>query len=402
MQASKVKKEREELEQQKKALETRQKIEELRQAKIAEAKKREEEQIQQEIEAKKQAGEEKKQEEERLAYLKIEVEKKRQMLPEVSAGELSVDEAISRIKRLQAELSEIEVKISEAVKQVGMDYARQLQEADASPRDEFETTVDYQRRVAAAEEKKKEIIAAQTQAEEKVRTEFSTGIKTEIDNLLKSEYPVPSKEITFTLGQYDADAGEMPLQINWTHYKLRDNIGGYLKIEGKDARLLKEHKEFLRAKGWVQLSQSLQPILPRIEVIDDADSQRAIQVYLKFVVSFIGLQWAQDAGGQKMTWDEANAYVQKLRLGGYSDWRLPTKEEFESLLSYCKSKGIGEYTKCYNNIGFKNVQSSYYWSSTSYANYPSNAWIVYMWRGYMSYDYKFASEYYVWPVRSGQ
>ncbi len=423
MQATKVKQEREELERQKKALETKQKIEELRQTKIAEAKKREEEQIQKEIEAKKQSGEKQKQEEARLAHLKMQVEKKRQMLPEVSAGELSAYEAIIRIKKLKAELSEIDVKISEAVKHVGLDYARQLREADATPRDEYETSADYQKRVAAADKKKKEILAAQTQAEESVRTQFSTGIETEIENLLKAEYPVPSKELSFTLGQYDADAGEMPLQILWTLYGEEYKGTVYLKIDGKDARLLKEHKEFLLVKGWAIISESLQQLsLSKIEVIDDADNQRSIKGRTEihgFIGRFVsleegimtdittGLQWAQDAGGQKMSWDKANAYVQEFKIGGFSDWRLPTKEELEALLTYCKSNGIpvekGGCAEYYNKIGFKNVQSGGYWSSTSDAYYPSLAWIGGMWSGGMVADDKSGYyDYYVWPVRSGK
>ena len=82
-----------------------------------------------------------------------------------------------------------------------------------------------------------------------------------------------------------------------------------------------------------------------------------------FVTTDKGLQWAQDAGGQEMSWHEANDYVKKLRLGGHSDWRLPTKEELESLISYCKDKEIsaneGRCTEYYNKIGFKNVQSNY-------------------------------------------
>lgn len=106
-----------------------------------------------------------------------------------------------------------------------------------------------------------------------------------------------------------------------------------------------------------------------------------------------------------MTWDEANTYVRNLRLGGFPDWRLPTKEELESLLTYCKSKGIpvkeGKCVEYYNKIGFKNVQSFYYWSSTSYTYSPDGAWIVGMWDGYVGHGFKSRSSY-VWPVRSGQ
>ncbi|MDD5434089.1 MAG: DUF1566 domain-containing protein, partial [Nitrospira sp.] len=83
-------------------------------------------------------------------------------------------------------------------------------------------------------------------------------------------------------------------------------------------------------------------------------------------------------------------------------WRLPTKEEFEALLSYCESKGISKCAEYYNKIGFKNVQSDYYWSSTSYASSTDNAWVVNIWNGSMSAINKSNNNCYVWPVRSGQ
>ena len=43
-----------------------------------------------------------------------------------------------------------------------------------------------------------------------------------------------------------------------------------------------------------------------------------------------GLQWAPDPG-QHMTWDQAMQYAQNLRLGGFSDWRLPTRAELREL-----------------------------------------------------------------------
>ena len=43
-----------------------------------------------------------------------------------------------------------------------------------------------------------------------------------------------------------------------------------------------------------------------------------------------GLQWAPDPG-QAMTWSQATQYAQNLRLGGFSDWRLPTRVELREL-----------------------------------------------------------------------
>ncbi len=117
-----------------------------------------------------------------------------------------------------------------------------------------------------------------------------------------------------------------------------------------------------------------------------------------------GLQWVQDVSSQKMTWFQANAYVQGLKIGGYSGWRLPSKEEIESLLGYANNRGVNENINLlFNERGlFKNVQSINYWSSTSYAYYTDFAWVVNMWYGYVFGDDKSFNFYYVWPVRSGQ
>jgi len=43
-----------------------------------------------------------------------------------------------------------------------------------------------------------------------------------------------------------------------------------------------------------------------------------------------GLQWAPDPG-RGMTWREAGSYARDLRLGGFADWRLPTRDELKRL-----------------------------------------------------------------------
>jgi hypothetical protein len=43
-----------------------------------------------------------------------------------------------------------------------------------------------------------------------------------------------------------------------------------------------------------------------------------------------GLQWAPDPD-QEMTWDQATQYAKNLRLGGFSNWRLPTLGELREL-----------------------------------------------------------------------
>src|ERR1041385_2746234 len=46
-----------------------------------------------------------------------------------------------------------------------------------------------------------------------------------------------------------------------------------------------------------------------------------------------GLTWVK-ARGQKLTWDGAVAGAAKCRVGGHSDWRMPTIKELYSLINF--------------------------------------------------------------------
>lgn len=44
-----------------------------------------------------------------------------------------------------------------------------------------------------------------------------------------------------------------------------------------------------------------------------------------------GLMWAAKDNGKNVNWHQATSYCQKLRVGGYADWRLATIEELEEI-----------------------------------------------------------------------
>jgi hypothetical protein len=59
----------------------------------------------------------------------------------------------------------------------------------------------------------------------------------------------------------------------------------------------------------------------------------------------------------KHNWEEAIKTCDELELNGFNDWRLPTKEELDTLYSIFKVQGKG---------GFDDGS---YWSSTEYNSY---------------------------------
>ena len=116
------------------------------------------------------------------------------------------------------------------------------------------------------------------------------------------------------------------------------------------------------------------------------------------VDNLTGLQWTINANldDEMKTWATAVSYCNGLDHGGYDDWRLPNRFELESLLD------MSQYNPTLpSGHPFTSVQSSYYWSSTTYAGNTDYAWNVKLYNGYVNFANK-AYSFYVCPVRAGQ
>ena len=109
-----------------------------------------------------------------------------------------------------------------------------------------------------------------------------------------------------------------------------------------------------------------------------------------------GLIWQDDKAVKttKLNWEDAQEYCADLDLAGKSDWRLPDYDELLSLVDYTKSN-----PSIVN--GFDNVASYYYWSSSPYVSYDSNAWYVFFLSGSTDRSDK-SDKYYVRCVRGRQ
>ncbi|MCK5194391.1 MAG: DUF1566 domain-containing protein [Desulfobulbaceae bacterium] len=55
-----------------------------------------------------------------------------------------------------------------------------------------------------------------------------------------------------------------------------------------------------------------------------------------------GLMWQTERSGKFSSFKEAKEYVQNFELGGYSDWRLPTKDELYMLRNIFEQKFEGD------------------------------------------------------------
>jgi len=105
------------------------------------------------------------------------------------------------------------------------------------------------------------------------------------------------------------------------------------------------------------------------------------------------LMWWKKGTDIAYDWQQAVGYCKDLAFYGHSDWRLPTIEELFSIIDH------GRHDPAINPV-FK-CKSSNYWSSTTYTDYPSNAWYVYFsYGGVHNYSKSYGS--YVRAVRGGQ
>ena len=123
--------------------------------------------------------------------------------------------------------------------------------------------------------------------------------------------------------------------------------------------------------------------------------------------NFTGLIWTQNANlFSQQNWNGALTSCNSLGSGTYGlsdgskagDWRLPNVRELQSLIDYGRlspALPVGH--------PFANVQPFYYWSSTTYAGYPGNAWFVSLNNGSTAKDGKgYSYSIFVWCVRGGQ
>lgn len=89
-----------------------------------------------------------------------------------------------------------------------------------------------------------------------------------------------------------------------------------------------------------------------------------------------GLMWMQDDSKIDMNWKDALSYAENMEFAKYSDWRLPTIKELQSIIDYTKAPGASNsaaINQLFNSTSITNEANqtdyAYYWSGTTHANY---------------------------------
>ena len=102
---------------------------------------------------------------------------------------------------------------------------------------------------------------------------------------------------------------------------------------------------------------------------------KTINGYEVVIDHVTGLTWQRDDDGTKRTWLEAVEYCEKLALAGYSDWRLPTKKELQSIANY---SGFGPVLDT-AYFPYSHLPDDCYWSASTRAFLALSAWEVCLW-----------------------
>ncbi len=88
-----------------------------------------------------------------------------------------------------------------------------------------------------------------------------------------------------------------------------------------------------------------------------------------------GLMWMQNDSEKAMNWQEALEYAEGKEFGNFSDWRLPTIKELQSIVDYSRAPGAtgsAAINPAFNCTGIINEAGQpdygYYWSGTTHTN----------------------------------
>lgn len=105
-----------------------------------------------------------------------------------------------------------------------------------------------------------------------------------------------------------------------------------------------------------------------------------------------GLMWMKCSIGQTgdrcdgevspYKWPQAEKIAKETKFAGYSDWRLPTREELKQLVEHAC------YEPAINMAVFPATPSKDYWTSTPYGSTIHHSWYVSFSYGYAYHVYK--------------
>ena len=188
------------------------------------------------------------------------------------------------------------------------------------------------------------------------------GTRQSLKQLADKEFKVGAETLSLELGQYNPDKQNFPVTIRNLTQSVKVDMNGTIPLPRDSARKFKQEYSsgLIRPEATVKIGSG---DLMRVALANDSDSSMYENVDGEFMtvaerklraaaaVSAAAerdrlmytdpqteLIWAKNGNiaGKKMNWSDATKWAENLKYSGYSDWRLPTKEE---LVSFSKLGG---------------------------------------------------------------
>jgi hypothetical protein len=86
-----------------------------------------------------------------------------------------------------------------------------------------------------------------------------------------------------------------------------------------------------------------------------------------------GLMWQKADSGTTHNWRDALAYAENLTTAGYTDWRLPSVKELQSIVDYTRAPLVTGTAAIDTRYFQVTTHESFYWSSTTIVDGPPGA-----------------------------
>ncbi|MBF0202773.1 MAG: DUF1566 domain-containing protein [Desulfamplus sp.] len=196
--------------------------------------------------------------------------------------------------------------------------------------------------------------------------------------------PIPD---TGQTGDYTTTFGEdSDYNFNPMSFTKLDASGASLPDSASDWAMVKDN-----VTGLIWEAKKAHDYTPDYNNIHDADN-----TYTWYDINPDTNGGVEGTPGDKTdTLDFINA-MNSEKLGGFADWRMPTKQELNSILN------LGRSNPAVDTTYFSNTAPSYYWTANTVAAFPDNAWKVDFTDGVEYYHPKSSDGYHVRAVRGGQ
>lgn len=410
------------------AIEAKLKAEQLRQQALEDEKKKRA-QAEEERRREQAALAQKKQaEDSRLAALKTAVAEKREQMGGATLAALSPDTTLTEMRQVDARIQEVKTlfreELKKGIKAIVDRYNEKFLRLAAQKKDEFETAEEFKKRIAGASaklntEQAGEFTAYQDKLEAEYKRQAAPLIE-QLRSLSKNEFTLTAENLILELGTYNGEDDSYPLTI-----RSRQPVQGVMiaansnvPIPRQEAREFKLHfdNDILRPEIRGNFFSGDTFMIAEAYVMDDANTKK----YDLFAARLVDLGngtlydtktkliWSREGSGKEMVWDSGQAYIWRLNEQshlGFRDWRMPTKEELQTLVSYARSKGYNgsdgkTVAALLNREGFNELRAKWYWTATTSGS--SDAWGVDFKDGLGDAADRDDNTFYVLAVRSGR